>query len=125
MLSLSQARCLLAVYTLSDLYGRASSKSVCKLLGISKPSVHNALIALEDKGLIVKKPYGASSLTEEGESIARELDERRTRLTIIFSKQYGLSMDQSDLAAMMLICGLNEESLEKLGCIDRKTPAIE
>jgi len=122
MLSLSQARCLLAVYTLSEVYDRASSKDVCKLLGISKPSVHNALIALEEKRLITKKHYGASALTEDGLTMARELDCRRSNLTLIFSKQYGLSMDQSDLAAMLLICGLNDESLEKLGCMKR--PAV-
>ena len=123
MLSLSQARCLLAVFNLSEVYDRASSKSVCKLLGISKPSVHNALIALEEKGLIVKKHYGAAVLTDEGSKIASELDRRRTILSLQFSKQYGISLDQSDLAAMLLITGLNEESLEKLGCI-QETPAI-
>lgn len=122
MLSLSQTRCLLAVYSLSEIYERASSKSVCKLLGISKPSVHNALVALEEKGLIEKKPYGASTLTEEGEQIARELDARRARLTVTFSKEFGLSMDQSDLAALLLLSGLNEESLDKLTCIDNRTP---
>ena len=118
MLSLSQARCLLAVYNLSEVYGRASSKDVCKLLGISKPSVHNALVALEEKQLLVKKHYRASVLTEEGRNLARELDIRRSNLMLVFARQFGLSMDQSDLAAMLLICGLNEESLEKLGCTE-------
>jgi len=118
MLSLSQMRCLLAVFSLSEIYEKATSKSVCKLLGISKPSVHNALAALEEKGLIEKKPYGASTLTEEGESLARELDARRARLTMIFSREFGLAMDQSDLAALLLMSGLNEDSLKKLGCID-------
>ena len=118
MLSLSQTRCLLAVYSVSELYTRASSKAVCKLLGISKPSVHNALVALEEKGLIEKKPYAAATLTPEGLALARELDSRREKLTMVFSKQYGLSMDQSDLAAMQLISCLNEDSLVKLGCAD-------
>lgn len=118
MLSPSQARCLLAVHSLSEIYERASSKGVCKLLGISKPSVHNALAALESKGLIEKKPYAAATLTEQGERIAHELDARRAKLTLFFSKTFGLSMDQSDQAAMLLLSGLNEESLRKLGCID-------
>lgn len=117
MLSLSQARCLLAVHSLCDVSGRASSKGVCKLLGISKPSVHNALIALEEKGLIIKRHYGASVLTEKGAETARELDSRRTCLLMMFFNRFGLSPDQADLAAMLLICGLNEESLEKLGCM--------
>lgn len=116
MLSLSQTRCLLAVYSVSELYTRASSKAVCKLLGISKPSVHNALVALEEKGLIEKKPYAAATLTPAGRSLAKLLDGRRERLTVMFSKQYGLSMDQSDLAALQLISSLNEDSLAKLGC---------
>ena len=95
---------------------------MCKLLGISKPSVHNALVALEDKGFIVKQHYGASVLTQTGEKIARELDERRTGLMMLFNRQFSLSPDQADLAAMLLICGLNEESLEKLEC--KKAPAM-
>lgn len=126
MLSHSQIRCLLAVHSLSEVYERASSKSVCKLLGISKPSVHNALAALESKGLIEKKPYGAATLTEQGDSIAHELDARRAKLTLFFSKTFGLSMDQSDLAALLLLSGLNEESLMKLGCMDTAaTSALE
>ena len=118
MLSLSQSRCLLAVYSVSELYTRASSKAVCKLLGISKPSVHNALVALEEKGLIAKKPYAPATLTQEGLALAKELDSRREKLTMVFSKQYGLSMEQADLAAMQLISSLNEESLVKLGCVE-------
>lgn len=124
MLSHSQIRCLLAVHSLSEVYERASSKSVCKLLGISKPSVHNSLAALESRGLIEKKPYGAATLTEQGESIAHELDARRAKLTLFFSKTFGLSMDQSDLAALLLLSGLNEESLLKLGCIDPAVTSI-
>ena len=125
MLSPSQARCLLAVHSLNEVYGRASSKDVCKLLGLSKPSVHNALEALENKGLIAKKPYGAAILTEQGESLARELEARRAHLTLFFSKTVGLSMDQSDLAALLLLTGLNEESLQKMGCMSSAAPAPE
>ena len=117
MLSMSQTKCLLAVYSISELYTRASSKAVCKLLGISKPSVHNSLISLEEKGLIEKKPYAAATLTQAGLELARELYSRREKLTVLFSKQYGLSMDQSDLAALQLISSLNEDSLMKLGCV--------
>lgn len=125
MLSPSQARCLLAVYSLNEVYGRASSKDVCKLLGLSKPSVHNALAALENKDLIAKKPYGAAILTEQGESLANELEARRAHLTLFFSKTFGLSMDQSDLAALLLLTGLNEESLQKMGCMSSAAPAPE
>lgn len=114
MLSVSQMRCLLAVYSLSEATGRASSKSVCGLLSISKPSVHNALECLMEKGLIDKKPYGASSLTEEGMRMAGRLDMLRSRIMTIFSEEYGLSVEQSDIAALQLISSLNEESLAKL-----------
>ena len=50
------------------------------------------------------------------EEIARELDERRTDLMMLFNRQFYLSPDQADLAAMLLICGLKEESLDKLIC---------
>ena len=34
-------------------------------------------------------------------------------------------MDQSDLAALLLLTGLNEESLQKMGCMSSAAPAPE
>ena len=72
------------------------------------------LPALGTSGLTEKKPYGAVKLTGEGLHLAEELEARRDRLLLLFARRFGLSMDQSALAATLLLSGLNEESLALL-----------
>ena len=107
-------RCLLALLSLTRLGGEIASKDVSTVLGVSRPSVHRMLENLGKAGLTEKKPYGAVKLTEEGLHLAEELEARRDRLLLLFTRRFGLSMDQSALAATLLLSGLNEESLALL-----------
>ena len=105
----AQIRCLLALLSLTRLGEAIASKDVSRVLGVSRPSVHRMLENLGNSGLKEKKPYGAVKLTE-----AEELEARRDRLLLLFARRFGLSMDQSALAATLLLSGLNEESLARL-----------
>ena len=96
----AQIRCLLALLSLTRLGGAIASKDVSTVLGVSRPSVHRMLENLGNSGLTEKKPYGAVKLTEAG--------------LHLFARRFGLSMDQSALAATLLLSGLNEESLALL-----------
>ena len=51
----SLIRCLLAVLALSDTFERVASKDVAHLLGVRKPTIHNTLLALQERGLIDKE----------------------------------------------------------------------
>ena len=110
----AQIRCLLALLSLTRLGEAIASKDVSRVLGVSRPSVHRMLENLGKAGLTEKKPYGAVKLTEEGFHLAEELEARRDRLLLLFARRFGLSMDQSALAATLLLSGLNEESLAPL-----------
>ena len=110
----AQIRCLLALLSLTRLGGAIASKDVSKVLGVSRPSVHRMLENLGNSGLTEKKPYGAVKLTEAGLHLAEELEARRDRLLLLFARRFGLSMDESALAATLLLSGLNEESLSRL-----------
>lgn len=110
----AQIRCLLALLSLTRLGGEIASKDVSTVLGVSRPSVHRMLENLGNSGLTEKKPYGAVKLTKEGLKLAEALEERRDRLLLLFARRFGLSMDQSALAATLLLSGLNEESLALL-----------
>ncbi len=114
MLTANQIRCLLAVLALARMEEDVASKDVAKLLGVSKPSVHKALDILVDKGLLEKKPYSTSRLTRTGYDLAVRLEARKERLFLLFSQTYGLSLDESSLAATVLLSSLKDESLDKL-----------
>ena len=94
--------------------GEIASKDVSTVLGVSRPSVHRMLENLGNSGLTEKKPYGAVKLTEAGLHLVEELEARRDRLLLLFARRFGLSMDESALAATLLLSGLNEESLALL-----------
>lgn len=110
-LTANQIRCLLAVLALTRMEEEVASKNVAKLLGVSKPSVHKALDILVGKGLLEKEPYGAAKLTPAGLETARHLEEHQERLLLMFSQTFGLTMDESSVAATVLLSELKEESL--------------
>lgn len=113
-LTVTQLRCLLAVYALSSMREEVASKNVAKLLDVSRPAVHNMLDMLLRIGLLEKQPYGAARLTPDGVALARTLEERREKLALLFSRRFGLPMDEAAAAALLLMCGLQEESLARL-----------
>ena len=87
---------------------------MARLLGVSRPSVHKALDLLCREGLVEKYPYGAVHLSPAGDDLARRLARRREALMLLFTGRYGLTLDESSVAAMQLMSGLREESLRRL-----------
>lgn len=53
---------------------------VAKLLGISKPAVHQMGDSMIDRGLIERVDYGDMSLTEKGRTLAEEILNRHETL---------------------------------------------
>ena len=51
-MTVSSMRCLLAVLALSEAFERVASRDVARLMGVRRPTVHNLLAALREKGLI-------------------------------------------------------------------------
>lgn len=113
-LTANQIRCLLAILALTRMEEEVASKNVAKLLGVTKPSVHKALEILISKGLLEKAHYGSAKLTQAGAELAQKLEERQERLVLLFSQTLGVSMDESSLAASLLMSELSEESLTRL-----------
>ncbi len=110
-MSVSLIRCLLAVLALSESFDVVASKDVAQLLGVKRPTVHRSLEVLLGKGLIQKEPYGDIHLTEAGRALAEKMEQQRDNLSLHFSKQYGLSTQESVNAAFALMEVLSEESI--------------
>lgn len=117
-MSSSLIRCLLAVLSLSQAYEIVASKDVARLLGVKRPTVHRSLEILREKGVLDKAPYGDIRLTESGRALAKEMEERRDDLTLLFSRKFGLTPEESIRAALILMSELKEESLARL-CLRR------
>ncbi|MBE5979578.1 MAG: metal-dependent transcriptional regulator [Paenibacillaceae bacterium] len=65
-LSPSREEYLKAIYMLSQRTQLVRSIDIAVYLGVSKPSVHCAVNALQDEGLVIKPLGGEIELTEEG-----------------------------------------------------------
>lgn len=65
-LSSSREEYLKAIYKLSKRTQLVRSIDIAVYLGVSKPSVHNAVTTLQKEGLVIKPLGGEIQLTEEG-----------------------------------------------------------
>ena len=110
----SLIRCLLAVLALSDTFVRVASKDVAHLLGVRKPTIHNTLLALQERGLIDKERYGDVHLTDEGLAAARRLERQRDDLALLFARELGLESEEAVRAAILMISELSEDSVERM-----------
>ena len=110
----SLIRCLLTVLALSDTFERVASKDVAHLLGVRKPTIHNTLLALQERGLIDKERYGDVHLTDEGLAAARRLERQRDDLALLFARELGLESEEAVRAAILMISELSEDSVERM-----------
>ena len=113
-MSSSLIRCLLAVYALSESFEVIASKDVAHLLGVRKPTIHNTLLALQERGLIDKERYGDVHLTDEGLAAARRLERQRDDLALLFARELGLESEEAVRAAILMISELSEDSVERM-----------
>ena len=113
-MSSSLIRCLLAVYALSESFEVIASKDVAHLLGVRKPTIHNTLLALQERGFIDKERYGDVHLTDEGLAAARRLERQRDDLALLFARELGLESEEAVRAAILMISELSEDSVERM-----------
>lgn len=92
---------------------RIKVTSVAAMLGVSKPAATNAMSYLAQKGLLIKKPYGDITLTEEGKAQAERVYAKHK-----FLRDFLLMIGVSEKAAEIDCCKmehiLSDETLERL-----------
>lgn len=86
---------------------------VAKLLGVSKPAVHQMGHELIDRGWITRKDYGDMKLTDEGRKIA-ELVLARHRILKQFLLNLGVSEEVAEHDCCLMEHVLSEETIEAI-----------
>ncbi len=91
----------------------ARVKDVSKYLNIGPSSVSEALKALAEKGYLNYQPYGIITLTEQGEKVANEIENRHAIICNFLENV--LLVDESivDENALKIEYGVSSEVLEK------------
>ena len=98
-ISLKQQMYLETIYDLSMSEGHAHVKSIAERLSNSMPSVTEVMRKLAEKQLINYDIRKNISLTDEGERIAKELDERHGVLADFFAKILGCPASKAQMTA--------------------------
>ena len=102
-----------AIYNLASQEKGASVRAVASRLGVKMPSVVKAVHDLKHLGLVTQKPYGPIVLTEDGISMAREVQNRHVLLRS-FLEKLGVSIANADHDACMMEHILSAETLDRI-----------
>ena len=106
---------LYVIYQLHCSRTQILSAEIARKLSVSKPSVASMLEVFEKKGLITKKHYGRVQMTDQGLTLARQLESYMNELVRVIPKM-GLELRPEELqsCAWELFRSLPHSVLDKL-----------
>lgn len=92
----------------------ARAKDIAERLSVSRASVSGALKALAERRLIHYSPYSFITLTDEGETIARQVIERHRTLRDFFENFLRLDPELAEANACRMEHAIDSQVLERL-----------
>lgn len=99
---------------LQDIEGlNAKVKNIADAMGVSKPSVTEALSVLQDRGLVLHQKYGDIELTDKGRHTAEEIYARHKLLRSFFVDILALDEDQAEDDACKVEHLISDETTER------------
>lgn len=113
-LSTSLEDYLEAIYLNSRTTGETRSKEIMGRLGVTGPSVTEALQLLAEKGLINHTPYEAITLTAQGTIIARDVLHRHEALRDFFVEVLGVDHQTADEGACRMEHAVSSSIIERM-----------
>lgn len=103
-----------AIYNLSKTKDHVHSIEIAQYIGVSKPSICRALQNLSQQGFIEKQPYGAVTLTKEGEKLAQTIKEKHNLVKLLLVNILGVSDEVAEIDACKIEHNLSDETSVKL-----------
>jgi DtxR family Mn-dependent transcriptional regulator len=83
-------------------------------LGFTKPSVHAALKALEEQGLVEHRRYSPVTLTQAGQVLALEIRDRHNLIKNFLIHSLGVSVKTAEIDACKMEHVLSGETLDRM-----------
>ena len=100
---------------LQDLEGQAAKvKNIADAMGVSKPSVTEALSVLQDRGLVLHQKYGDIELTEKGRVTAEDIYYRHKLFHEFFMEVLKVSEEQAEDDACKVEHLVSEETTQRV-----------
>lgn len=89
------------------------SVDIATKLGVSRPSVNNALAVLKKKGLVQQEPYGSILLTEEGSRYGRETLSKHTMLYHFLHDVLGVEEETAEEEACEIEHAISDDTKQR------------
>lgn len=88
-----------AIYVIIRRKTAARPKDVAVQLGVTKASVTGALRVLAERGLVYHEPYDIVTLTDKGQQLACEVDNKHKALKLFFTDVLGVNENEAEEVA--------------------------
>lgn len=92
----------------------ARVKDIAKSLGVTTPSVVNALNSLSEKNLVKHDKYGYVELTDQGAATAQEVDRKHKTLFYVLSEIFGVDPETAYKDACKIEHHLSDNTIQKI-----------
>ena len=114
VLSKSSEDYLEAIYELAGEENKAvRSVDIADKLGVSRPSVNNALNILKKERMVVQEPYGAISLTCQGQLYGSSIYDRHMTLYNFLHKVLGVDSEVAEDEACEIEHTISEDTVRR------------
>ena len=114
VLSKSSEDYLEAIYELAGEENKpVRSVDIAEKLGVSRPSVNNALNVLKKEQMVVQEPYGAISLTCQGQLYGSSIYGRHMTLFNFLHKVLGVDADVAEDEACEIEHTISEDTVRR------------
>ncbi len=100
--------------SLEDEQKNIKMSDVALEIGVSKASVHKAIQALKERGLVEQEKYKQLALTDEGRDIAQQVRKRHNIIRNFLTDILNVEKSVADEDACKMEHSISQETLDKL-----------
>ncbi|MCB2213033.1 metal-dependent transcriptional regulator [bacterium] len=92
----------------------AKVKNIADSMGVSKPSVTEALSVLQDRGLVLHQKYGDIELTDKGRREADRIYRKHKMFKRLFTEVFNISDEQAEDDACKVEHLISDETVDQV-----------
>ncbi len=113
-LSRSELAYLETMHRLGESHDATSVSALAKRFGVRLPTAIEILNRLEQKGLVIRKPWKVPELSKKGKALAESVMHQHRIVELYLSSNLGLSPDKSCTEASKIAYLLDKTVIDKM-----------
>jgi Mn-dependent DtxR family transcriptional regulator len=110
------------MYRLDESHDVTSVSALAKRFGVRLPTAIEILDKLEEKGLVIRKPWRVPELSRRGKTLAESVIHQHRIVELYFSKNLGLDSEMSCSEASKIAYLLDRTVIDRM-CKSLKRPS--